>query len=419
MAKTQRCGLAALGMVLLSSCSESWQLMPAPLAHQYLGGEAFRELSSEDRSPEIRTFYATNRPAADQGEGRYYANGATSELRLGVATVRMGEPGLHWQDVLDLSAAGERTEGVPLDLDSAIELDALPTTRGKRFAAEIERVLRRSRFREITLFVHGAKSSFLRSTVQGAQFHHFMARNTAFISFSWPSTGSFLTYRKDVEYAAATAPAMADLIEFLAENTSARRINILAYSAGAQVVAPALTLLAEEGGNSTTARRKLRIGEVYFAAADVGMGRFVNEYLPAFSPMVDNITITYHARDSVLRIAQLANRGENRLGRPDGGELSPEEIKWLTEQARSGAIDAIDMEYADDERPVDFRAHAHWYMNPWVSSDAILQFLYHAEPEERGLERKPGTQIWYFPKNYPEKLEALIEKGRRERGHAD
>lgn len=157
-------------MVALSSCSESWQLMPAPLAHQYLGGEAFREVSSEDRSPEIRTFYATNRPPADRDEKRYYGNGATSDLRLGMATVRMGEPGLHWQDVLDISAAAERKDEVPLDLESAEELDSLPATTGAQFAAEIERVLRRSRFKEITLFVHGAKSNFLRSTVQGAQF---------------------------------------------------------------------------------------------------------------------------------------------------------------------------------------------------------------------------------------------------------
>ena len=77
------------------------------------------------------------------------------------------------------------------------------------------------------------------------------------------------------------------------------------------------------------------------------------------------------------------------------------------------------MEYADDERPVDFRAHGYWYLNSWVSSDAILQFLYHAEPDERGLRRKPGSQIWYFPKDYPDKLKALVKEGRRERGRAE
>jgi esterase/lipase superfamily enzyme len=46
-----------------------------------------------------------------------------------------------------------------------------------------------------------------------------------------------------VKHAAKTAPLFARFIKQLARHTDAANINILAYSAGAQVASPALALL--------------------------------------------------------------------------------------------------------------------------------------------------------------------------------
>jgi esterase/lipase superfamily enzyme len=407
-----------LAALLLSSCSKGWQMMPTPLVHQYVGAESYALLPPERQAQDMEVFYATNRPGAGPAAAREYGNGITGEMQLGLATVRFGEAGLNWRELVRLSTHRERGVKVPLDLVGTRELDALPATDGKAFAAEVNRALAERDFPDITLYVHGAKSTFLRSMVQGAQFHHFMARDTVLISYSWPSTGKFLSYDKDVEYAAQSAPALADLLEYLAANTRAKKINVLGYSAGGQVVAPGLALLRARHADESEAslKRRLRIGEVYLAAADVGMKKFVSEYLPAFADIVHNVTITFHRKDRILGFALRAHKGETRLGRPSKGELNEEEIRWVEALEAERRLDPLDMEYSPTERPLDFSLHGDWYLNEWVSSDAILQFLFHDEPDERGLERIPGTGIWYFPPDYPARLEAIVRKGLEERG---
>ena len=393
--------------------------MPTPVVHQLIGSEVYSKLPAELRSQDMQVFYATNRPASGEPDARGYTNGITDKLQLGISTVRLGKPGLLWRELEKISTRSKRKEEVRLTLEATREIDSLPETDGKRFASEINRALEECRRPSITIYVHGAKSTFLRSTVQGAQFHHFMTRDTALVAYSWPSTGKFITYNKDVEYAAQSAANLADLIEFLAANTNASSIHLLAYSAGGQVVAPALALLRERHPKAPdeALREKLRLGSVYFAAADVGLHSFVSDYLPAFAGFVANITVTFHEKDSVLKIAQRSHSGESRLGRPDRTVLTESDIERLEGLAREHKFDAIDMQYSPVERPVNFKAHGHWYLNSWVSSDAILQFLFNEHPGARGLVKKPGTETWYFPPDYPERIESIVEERRAEETH--
>ncbi len=405
--------------LLLGSCGSTTALkmMPTPLVHQYFGDEAFRHVSQSDQSQDIEVFYATNRPGTGPSDNREYTNGIVEKLHLGEAAIQFGERGLLWRDVVKLSTLGKERGEIPLELAGARELDVLPDSNGKAFARAVNAKLRNSRYPDITIYIHGAKSTFPRATIQGAQFHHFMARHTALIAFSWPSTGSFLKYKDDVEYAAQSAPRLADLIEYLAKNTNARRINILTYSAGGQVAGPGLARLRNRYPDTSAAalKRRFRIGEAYFAAADVSLRTFAGEYMPTFADIVENITVTYHTKDFVLGFAQDAHKGESRLGRPDKGELTPDEIEIIETLARRTKLDAIDMEYSPVKRPVDFKAHGHWYLNEWVSSDAIIQFLILEQPKTRGLEPKPNSVSWYFPPDYPDRLEAIVREEQGER----
>jgi len=66
------------------------------------------------------------------------------------------------------------------------------------------------------------------------------------LSLMWPSAGSLLRYLTDVYNAAAKRRAFARLIELLAAHTRASSIDVLAYSAGAQVASPGLAMLGAE-----------------------------------------------------------------------------------------------------------------------------------------------------------------------------
>ncbi len=112
------------------------------------------------------------------------------------------------------------------------------------------------------------------------------------ITFSWPSAENILKYKVDVMHAKKTVPAFSRLIELLAKHTEAKHINILAYSAGAQVTAPGLVHLCEAYPDMTTdeLKKKFRIGKVYFASADAEFKSFAQRYVE-FKDIVGRTTI--------------------------------------------------------------------------------------------------------------------------------
>jgi len=260
-----------LAILLLADCARDgkWNMMPTPAVHQLLGESAFTPVSKGSQTPETSVFYATNRPGTGATGDRRYGNGIVDFLQFGTTTVRFGNRRMKWRDLLDFSTR-RRKQKIPVHLENSTELAAIPGSSGDNIARAIDRVLATKKDKEITIYVHGANSTFFLSNVQAAQFHHFMAHAGAMVAFSWPSTGNLFTYRKDVRFAALSVPRFADLVEFLAERTCATKINILAYSAGAQVASPGLALLRQRHPDDSAAslRRKLRIGQVYFTAPD-------------------------------------------------------------------------------------------------------------------------------------------------------
>jgi hypothetical protein len=62
-------------------------------------------------------------------------------------------------------------------------------------------------------------------------------------------------------------------------------------------------------------------------------------------------------------------------------------------------------------------AHNFWYENAWVSSDVLVQFLFHAEPAVRGLEYNQGERgavYWTFPGNYPERIITILREAKEQ-----
>ncbi len=396
-------------------------MMPTPIVHQDREVKLLSNLESESNA-DLEIFYATNRMPMGEGAKPWYGNEVSQGMRVGINRIRFGERPLTLKALIKATTKGEREEEIPMNLDRVSEQAVIsqvditnPSPEACKFAEGVNEVLKKSKFKKIHLYVHGAKSSFFLSAVQGGQLHHFMARDGVFISVSWPTTQSFLSYKKDVRASRQSIEPFVNLLDFLAHHTDVEDINIIAYSAGSRVVAPALALLRQryEHLERKQLLSELKIREVYFAAPDVGTVPFVGEYLPNFYPLVARTSVTQQSEDLVLKMSAIANKA-SRLGRPDKDELTEEQIQWLVDAANARRLDWIDMAFEDGERPVNFKKHAYWYSNPWVSSDVILQFLSHERPDKRGLIRRPGDKpIWYFPKDYPERVRAAMKEMRK------
>jgi esterase/lipase superfamily enzyme len=406
-------------ILLLTACQSTVYMMPTPELLRTGERDPFAANPGKALSPDVQVAYVTNRlPAFNSGRWPYVTL-FDQKLRLGLATVRVGGETYTTDELYTSSTAAERESAVPLTLVATSEQATLAagqgsplTTEGRAFFDQINASLESSRDPDITVYLHGANNSFYRSTAQAAQYAHFTGRNSTVLLFSWPSAESLLRYAVDVNNARRTFPLFAELLELLAEHTNARYIDVLAYSAGAQVLSPALASLrarhASEDEHSL--RERFRLGEIYYAAPDVDFKTFLRD-LETYDGMVQHVTLALNPKDSVLAFAA-RHHGVSRAGRPEPGELTEEETRLVKKAFRDMAFDLLWIE--PETIPGLARgAHDFWYNHPWVSSDVLIQLLYQARPSERGLtpiEDIEGRRVWTFGPDYPQRANEAIEQ---------
>ena len=252
-----------------------------------------------------------------------------------------------------------------------------------------------------------------RGAAQAAQLRHFTGRRMVVLAFLWPSAGSIARYFTDVANAAASVDAFVRLIELLAANTQAARIDVLAYSAGAQIVSPGLARLGtpRPGESREQLRQRLRLAQIYFAAPDVDTRQFVDD-LARYVKVVDRVSVAANLNDSALRFASLVHRA-SRAGRPNPTELDVAQTEFLLEASSELGFDLLKVDpNAIPQLPQN--SHAFWYEDPWVSSDLLGLMLLSAAPPHRGLEpanTDMGTVYWTFPSDFDERVLRLFLRG--------
>jgi esterase/lipase superfamily enzyme len=394
-------------------------LMPTPAVMSTGTLNPFALSTNLPTGNEIRVFFATNRIPAGSANDRIYTVFPGDKLSAGIAHMRIGEEETTWQQILSLSTS-EDNEGRPaLTLERVEELARYPLNDSVSPAASlrplidsINRVLQQSVDKNITIYVHGANTNVYRACAQAAQYHHFTGRNSVVMAYLWPSAENLLGYGTDTRHARKSAPAFARLLTLLAEHTDARKINVLAYSAGAQIVSPALDILGRTVERKE--RKALRLGEVYFAAADIGVTTFV-QHLQSYMDIPRNTSLAMNLQDSVLALSARRNR-ESRVGSPDPGDLSPEQHEWARAASTETGLSIIGVS-AETVTGMRARSHDFWYSHPWVSSDVLVQFVFQTAPRERGLVEgmtEDGLRYWHFPPDYPQRIVPIVEQAARE-----
>jgi len=233
-------------------------------------------------------------------------------------------------------------------------------------------------------------------------------------------------YGTDIRNIRQTVPTFVRYLRLLAKHSTARKINILAYSAGATLANEALEILGEDTSNPdrNAYKESLRIGTVYFAAPDTDFDDWVTQYR-SYQDIVDSVTVTINMKDSVLAMAQEDRRWKayggweylmesettkSRLGRPDLDDISAVDAEWLLAQTNTPKLDVLIID-SSKIPGIDKGVHAFWYTSPWVSTDALLDINLHASPASRGLaehKTKRGTHIWYFPPDYEQRVVQAI-----------
>lgn len=394
--------------------------MPAPVIYESGAINPFTHLSGKKRSIRNGVFYVTNRGPVSNGTDTSYGNGLSSSIHMGEATVRMGAPHDTWSDLVVSSLAPSRASPVPLEVESVRETARMPgggsparLDAGQReFVNAINRELDRAADKEIMVYVHGTKVGFANSVVLTSEIDHFAGRDFVGVAFSWPSHQNILYYlsRVDLWRARHSSEALAKTLGFLAEHTTARRINVLSYSAGGRVASKALAEMraAHSGLDATAMRRKFRLGSVVFAAADVELDTFLAR-LPAVSECADRVVLTITDDDNALKAADRFMGGKARVGE-SAAEKAEEEFIVAR---HLGNVEIVDVSHGSMVRGFDITGHHYWYRHPWMSSDIIFLMRTDLPPDRRGLARTHMEGIWSLPADYPRKVRhaAKVELG--------
>lgn len=395
-------GVAPLFCLALWSCHMKpvpQYLMPTP--QLFVDGKVkpFVHLPAQAKSTELDVFYATNRkPLA-----ALYGNGLGPELRFGKARVGMGGETETWDSLVKASTTHPRNSPIEIRLIGADEMATDEDSQQvKQWARGLDDALRKTETKDLVIYVHGAKVGFLHSCAFAAELDHFAGRDFTPIAFDWPTHQEIFSYvdRTDLRHAKHSAARMAEMLRVLAEETSAERIHIVSWSAGARVLSRAMEELG--GGDAAQFRKRYRIGTVVFAAGDVPEKDFIGR-LPAIHGLSDRVLVYVSDDDFALRWASRLMGGGQRLGLAPKN-LSEADLRVLREMRR---LEVIDTSYGKDLRGFDITGHRYWFQHPWVNSDLLLALRTSAAPAERGLKAAPVPGIWYFGADYPKEISSV------------
>ncbi len=382
--------------------------------------DPFFELPEDARKSRLSVFYATDRLEDHPGWGNY-GRRRSSTLDLGTCEVNFGGSD-NWDTLVRLTAGYDSGRRPSVEIEKTRRIGDLYTTRrtaeeptgpaepdstAKEFLRQIEAALEASSQREITIYIHGFKNGFHEAVKTTAEYAHYAGNQGVFLCYSWPSYNSLWEYSHDRESARFTGTHLRQLVEFLAEHSSATKINFFCHSTGSQVFG---TLMRElrlltHGLAPEAAHQRYRIGQTFLIAPDIDLAvareRFLEE---GAVDLCDHLTIYTSDSDFALYYASRYLYREPRLGMAEDDVLTEEDAAWLKTLDNVTVIDI-------DRRPTQtLIGHTHQRYNPAVSSDILLMLRREFTPAERGLQRAEGGLVWRFADDYDDRIRAAARQ---------
>lgn len=393
--------------------------MPAPIVYQNAEVNPFAHLSDAEKTTHLPIFYATTREPDPSSGTTPYNNVPTDTLRFGQVLVRFGDGNKKWKDLYLASTNPEYNNTIDLFIEKTEEIAKIkhatlydPTLKlsseQEQFINRLNRRIASAGDKEIIIYVHGARGSFLSSVALTAEVEHFSGRDFTGVAFSWPTHQDIINYVNGVDVARAvhSAKHLRTLIAFLAKHSNAKRINIICYSAGGQVVSQALHDMYSQSFTDSPEqlREQYRLGTILFAAADVAVENFIDR-LPAISEIAEKVVVTISDRDPALFTAGILMKGGMRIGFKAAEDR---EQQFATDHKITN-FEIVDVSFSKEIRGFDITGHHYWYRNPWASSDIIILLRTDLTADLRGLSFAEMENFWYLSDKYPKKVRKAVK----------
>ncbi|WP_455206594.1 alpha/beta hydrolase [Kaarinaea lacus] len=419
-------------MLLLISCASPpprhINLMPAPDVYNDSVFTPFTDEIDQEAAPYRGVLYATDRAPANpspkkDSDDRFYTSERGHLLRLGVAKIELGKDDFSWEEARKISLAKNRPDEYPLKVTNINELgifhgsyhrfvdkaqQALKSDKpAQQFADLINKKLAISHKKDIFIYVPGYKVVFENPVLVATELWHYLGYEGAFIAYSWPATPKRTAYFSDSETTLTSAYQFRLFLEYLAQNTSAERINVVAYSQGTRLITETMHDLALMHHNKTREemQRLLRIGNVVLIGSDIDREVMATYIVDGLLKVPEHLTVYASAKDKALDASKFFF-GRSRVGQMFApGEMPATTAKFLLQSPQISVVNVTDAEGADTEN-----GHRYFRKSPWASSDILMTLRYDLLPADRGLVRSEENPIWTFPPDYIPRLRSAIVK---------
>lgn len=418
--------------LLFISCSTTVphfvDLMPAPDVYSDEGITPFTDTTNIEDAPYHGILYATDRAPANpentkDPEEKFYANKRGHVLRLGIADIELGENDYTWEEARRISLAKNRTDKYPLKVVDVDEFGILDRSfhpfvdkellafkspePAKRFATLINNKLAISEQKDIFIYVHGYLVVFENPLLVSTELWHYLGYEGVFIAYAWPSTPNRWAYFSDAETTTTTAAQLRILLEYLAEETNAKRIHIIGYSQGTRLVTQTLydMALMHHDESRQEIQKKLRIGNVILVGSDVDREAMGTYLVDGLLKVPEHLTLYVSEKDKAMAMSKILLKRE-RVGEMFAhGKVPPSTLEFLSNNPNLRVINVTNAEGATSGN-----GHAYFRSSPWASSDILMTLRYDLSPAERGLVHDVGNPVWSFPPDYISRLREAIVK---------
>ncbi len=334
-------------------------------------------------------FVATNRGIFDSEQDSMAANRVMGQVHYGRCQVTLprndvglrmieeeNDKKIHGELVSHRSNANlSRQTQVPQPITTKVAATAISET---AFLEGVADQVRRSREKDVLVFVHGFNVGFEDALSGTAQLALGIPFNGALISYCWPSQGGVMNYGVDEPINQASVVPFTTFLLALREGIPDASIHIVVHSMGNRIVMESLDRLHQAGA------AKL-FGHVVLCAPDVGTADF-QQWAPGVVAVSEHVTLYANASDSAL-IASKGLHAERRAG----DALEPLIVS---------GIDTIDCSRIDSS----WMGHSYFSDNDDVDSDIFLMVKDHQPPHKRfHLSKKDSSSghYWQFSQHAP------------------
>jgi esterase/lipase superfamily enzyme len=326
----------------------------------------WHETISEDESPTVTVYYATDRGPLPRRTGRYN-NERNESGALSFGRLRIRIPPTH------RLAKIERPWFWRLE-DPRKDFVITRRTNDdyQAFYRELRDHVQKASRRDAFVFIHGYRTSFDEAAYRTAQLAHDLSFEGAPIMYSWPSADALIPYPHDLTNSERTIPALRYFLNDLAEKTAAERIHLIAHSRGTYALTRAVSELVNRSGAP--------FKEVILLAPDIDAVVFREQIAPAIVGTGQRVTLYASSRNRALRMSKGFNGGDRA-----GDSFSPLIVQGID------TIDATSVE-------TDW-----WGHDPIVPSVLwdIFDLLRSGSPPSQRFGLKPkrssdGRPFWVF-----------------------